>query len=448
MVFEVNVLPEQIRRSSDTSQCQNCPFQPRRHVQEVTNHSTPWLAKSHHRQTSIEDQIHGYDLCWWYFIKCNPNNSKDLKSDRGTNTDLNTVFVELNLLKFVDWFHRFISFLHSPTVLTIHIGTFAEAPGSKGQSTTKALRIRKRTLKTLKPRGGRGEYPTCVPSQGKKSMKILELQLNNSSILIGPNVPCNFLDMGQCFLQTCDPRHSAPGRKRMNKKEQARKNFTSAACSLVNELQQSICWTSPDYIRRMQWCKSREKMAAWVETMQPNKNGRFFTLPRSNTLNTHLGNPFRPPLRELPNDDLQSWLETRMWTFAPIAGELNWQDYVEIDVVSIICWYAFATLCQACIICTNNCVEDYMIHIAGPPERRFSWWRWILGRKRENGHDTTLVSYFGALVLCFGALVLCFWSFGVIFLVESRPVLCFWSRVLFLGETKKYTSNQGPGMYI
>lgn len=39
---------------------------------------------------------------------------------------------------------------------------------------------------------------------------------------------------GLMMFPTCDPRHSAPGRKRMNKKEQARKNFTSAACSLVS----------------------------------------------------------------------------------------------------------------------------------------------------------------------------------------------------------------------
>lgn len=56
--------------------------------------------------------------------------------------------------------------------------TLAEAPGNNGHSTTKALRTKKRTLKA-----------------------------------------------------------SAPGRKRMKRKEQARRNFTSAVCSLFGSSQ-------------------------------------------------------------------------------------------------------------------------------------------------------------------------------------------------------------------
>ena len=68
--------------------------------------------------------------------------------------------------------------------------------------------------------------------QVKETMNILEFQEQLFYLL-----DQTFLATSQCFLQmTCDPRHSAPGRKRMNKKEQARKNFTSAACSLESDL--------------------------------------------------------------------------------------------------------------------------------------------------------------------------------------------------------------------
>lgn len=132
--------------------------------------------------------------------------------------------------------------------------TFAEAPGSKGHSTTRALRIRKMTLKILEMRGnnrpsrsfrfsierflcclihytwwvlslspcGQG-CPILWPSQ----VSHVAVSYTKPTATIIRHHPCFTI------FQCQNPRHSAPGRKRMKRKEQARRNFTSAACSLV-----------------------------------------------------------------------------------------------------------------------------------------------------------------------------------------------------------------------
>ena len=138
--------------------------------------------------------------------------------------------------------------------------TFAEAPGSKGHSTTRALRIRKMTLKILEMRGnnrpsrsfrfsierflcclihytwwvlslspcGQG-CPILWPSQ----VSHVAVSYTKPTATIIRHHPCFTI------FQCQNPRHSAPGRKRMKRKEQARRNFTSAACSLVSS---ASCW--------------------------------------------------------------------------------------------------------------------------------------------------------------------------------------------------------------
>ena len=159
---------------------------------------------------------------------------------------------------------------------------------SKGHSTTRALRIRKMTLKILEMRGnnrpsrsfrfsierflcclihytwwvlslspcGQG-CPILWPSQ----VSHVAVSYTKPTATIIRHHPCFTI------FQCQNPRHSAPGRKRMKRKEQARRNFTSAACSLVSS---ASCW---------QTATSKTSF----ETLVP---------PR--------------PLRQLPNDHLRT----------------------------------------------------------------------------------------------------------------------------------------------